>query len=673
MLKKTCVETIKDNPVLFVAYLLLTAVTISARIYLLRAVSADSDHVVMFAISETLLMADLVFSAYIFYLHMNSGALAKRARQAREEAEHASEAKSRFLANMSHEIRTPMTAILGMNEMILRETDQDSVKRYAGNIESAGSSLLSLINDILDFSKIESGKLELVNGDYESAKLFYDLDVMFRSRAEDKGLDLRFLIDDKIPKLLNGDELRVKQICMNLLSNAIKYTDKGNIVFTVTSDAINDTCSLRISVKDTGRGILKGDVPTLFDKFQRSDLKHNNTIEGTGLGLSIVKTLTEAMGGDVEVSSIYGAGSTFTATIIQNISDKAPMGNYTTWHGTKADKRQTFVAPDAKILVVDDTEMNLEVIANLLKRTMIQVDTASSGRECIDKIYKDWYDIILMDARMPQMDGVETLQEIKEKGLAEGSKIIVLTANAMSGSREMYLKKGFDGYLAKPVRPDILEDTIRSMLSKVKVQEVEEDVEEDELPALLRHLPYIDPKIGLELCGTADTYVSTAISFSKYSRDHVSEMDTCLSEGDIEGYTIKVHALKSSARLIGAIELSDKAKLLEEAGNRKDEDYIRKHAEEVFRQYMIVSHALEPLYAEEPKADKGPVEAEDVPGILRHLKAYVEEFNDEAVDSMLSALSHHKFPGREQERFDKLVKAHENVDWAAMEELLEDV
>lgn len=669
------VSLIKKHTALALCYLSLTACTAASRIFMIYCFATGKVCAwKIYGISDVLLITDIICTAYIYYKTQSEGVQAKKAKAEATEAEQANAAKTRFLANMSHEIRTPMTAILGMNEMILRETNQKSIREYALNVESAGSGLLALINDILDFSKIESGKMEIVNDEYETARLLSDLEMMFKVKAEEKKLELVFRVDEKIPKLLYGDFVRVKQICMNLLSNAIKYTDKGSVTFVMDGRRNTDGhFMLTISVRDTGRGIIKADVPTLFDKFQRSDLKNNNTIEGTGLGLSIVKTLSEAMNGHVEVHSIYGKGSTFVVEIEQAVNDVRPMGDFRKWQRVPKLKKMAYTAPEARILAVDDTELNLDVIKGLLKRLLVQVDTAGSGAECLEK--EDIYDIILMDARMPHMDGIETMRALREKGCK--AKIIVLTADAMNGAKETYLQEGFDGYMAKPVSPEKLEDTLYEFLPKrlIKTSLVEEKEDLTELPEIVTESPHLNARAGFELCGSTETYISTLISFSRYAEEHMGEIKGYLNDGDIEDFTIKIHALKSSARLIGADRLSDMALKLEEAGNNGDKDYIKENIGETIDLYKEITSSLKPLYTVDNgrKPNKAPIDIDDIPGIYRHLKSYIEEFNDEAIDSMLCALSKHRFPASEQDRFDALVKAHHNVDWAVMEELLEDI
>lgn len=376
----------------------------------------------------------------------------------------AREAQAKFLANMSHEIRTPINAIIGMNEMILRENNNTAVEDYAHNIQSASNMLLGLINDVLDFSKIESGQLELVEGRYSLASLIQDAVLLMKTRAGGKPISTKLDIDTAIPSGLWGDELRIKQILTNLLSNAVKYTETGSVTLKASYRQINEEqIELIFSVIDTGRGIRKENLPQLFDSFKRLEIEKNRAIEGTGLGLNIVRQLVELMNGTITVDSEYGKGSTFTIFIPQRVMDKKPLGSLEA--SLKESRKQNqvkkalFTAPEAQLLIVDDNAVNLALMKGLLKRTKIQVDTAKSGRECLELSGKKKYDIIFMDHMMPELDGVETLHMLREdkENPNKDGMIIALTANAVAGCREMYLEYGFNDYFSKPIQSDKLE------------------------------------------------------------------------------------------------------------------------------------------------------------------------------------------------------------------------
>lgn len=427
-----------------------------------------------------------------------------RLREKMRAAEMANAAKSEFLANMSHEIRTPINAILGMNEIVLRESLQardlpageqgdtravfGDICRYAGDIDSAGNSLLGIINDILDFSKIEAGKIEIFSAPYKLSSVLNDVSNMILFRARSKELDFQVEVDETIPDTLNGDEIRVRQIITNILTNAVKYTERGSVRLIVSAASgercVGEKLGLVVCVRDTGIGIREEDIAKLFAKFERVDLERNSSVEGTGLGLAITKNLLDLMGGTIEVKSIYGVGSAFTITIPQTVVSVEPVGNFREKFeqsvlAAKA-KKDSFRAPDARILIVDDTRMNLTVAAGLLKNTGIGIDTAGGGEEAIKLAQSVPYDLILMDQRMPIMDGTEAMRCIRaqEDGANRTTPMICLTADAVSGARERYLAQGFTDYLTKPIDSAALEKMLVKYLpaEKVILQSAEETV-----------------------------------------------------------------------------------------------------------------------------------------------------------------------------------------------------
>jgi signal transduction histidine kinase/CheY-like chemotaxis protein len=392
-------------------------------------------------------------------------------------ADSANKAKSEFLARMSHDIRTPINAVLGMDEMILRESDDKQTLEYAEQIKSAGGTLLVLVNDILDLSKIEEGRMEIVSSSYRIASLVAELSSLIKDRVADKGLAFEAVIDENIPCGLAGDDIRIKQCVMNLLTNAVKYTNTGSIRFEVKCVKKDDrTATLLFSVKDTGIGMKKEDIDRLFEPFVRLDDAKNMRIEGTGLGLSIVYRLLRLMNSELCVKSEYGKGSDFYFVIDQKIEDAKPVGKVTREMLEKTGKherKRLFTAPEARVLVVDDNAINLMVIKGLLKDTKIQVDTAGSGREAIDLFNKGEYDCMFVDHMMPEMDGMETLAELKKSEKAANTAFIVLTANAITGAREMYLDAGFKDYLSKPVDPKALESMLLKYLPSEKIKHAE--------------------------------------------------------------------------------------------------------------------------------------------------------------------------------------------------------
>ncbi len=384
----------------------------------------------------------------------------------KEELEKVSDSKNVFFANMSHEIRTPINTIIGLNEMILREDVSDAVRENAENIQKASKMLLNLVNDILDLSQIEMKKMELTLEEYESKELFVEIVDLISVRMQEKKLQFLIDIDQSIPKVLMGDKKRINQIILNLLANAVKYTETGSVTFTVRSERVDeDTVNIKVSVVDTGMGIKKEDIEHLYEAFKRVDTQKNNRIEGSGLGLSITKELVDMMGGEITVDSIYTKGSTFTVSIEQKIVDSTSVGKISFEKkvtNESAYYRQKFEAPEARVLIVDDNDMNLMVAKKLLAATKVKIDTATSGKETLEMTKEKYFDVILMDYMMPGLDGADTLKLMRkqENGLCREVPVIALTANTMAGARQMYEDFGFDGYLEKPINADLLEEEV---------------------------------------------------------------------------------------------------------------------------------------------------------------------------------------------------------------------
>ena len=390
----------------------------------------------------------------------------------KDAANASNKAKSDFLANMSHEIRTPMNAIIGMDEMILRSSPTDTIRKYALDIQSAGKTLLSIVNDILDLSKIESGKMELVPVEYSFASVMNDIVNMTMKKAMDKGLEYNLKVAEDIPSVLLGDEIRVRQVMLNLINNAIKYTHEGSVSVDVSYDA--HTQMLKLVVSDTGIGIKNEDLGKLFGSFQRLEEDKNRNIEGTGLGLNITMQLVRMMDGTIGVNSRYGEGTTFTAGMKQTVVDSTPVGDFVQNLSRLQEQtdvqRPHLIAPSARILVVDDNDMNLEVIEGLLEQTGIKVTTAESGKECLEILRGNEFDVIFLDQMMPGMSGVQTLDKIREEGLAKKTPIIALTADAIVGAKDNYIKEGFSDYLSKPVIYDSLEAILQKHLDPGIIQ-----------------------------------------------------------------------------------------------------------------------------------------------------------------------------------------------------------
>ncbi len=492
----------------------------------------------------------------------------------RQRADEANNAKSDFLARMSHEIRTPINTVLGMNEMIRRESLDRQILHYSSNIGVAGESLLSIINDILDVSKVEAGQMKIVCAEYETRSMIENLIDMFSLRCADKGLEFETDIDPKLPSRLYGDEVRVNQIIVNLLSNAVKYTPEGKVRFSVGGHNHGDCCELTVVVADTGIGIKNEDQETLFDPFVRFDDEKNRGIEGTGLGLSIVSSLCSLMNAQISLESEQGKGSTFTVLIDQVIADPQAVGLISVSEGRDrrtGEYKPSFTASGAHVLVTDDNRMNLEVIRGLLKRTKVAVDTAGSGQECIDKIRAVKYDIVFIDHMMPVMDGIETLDAIKKlapgENKSEKATYIMMTANALKGAREFYVSHGYDDYLSKPVEAVALERMVASYLSRDLIEDAsgndeyiktESDDRIEKCAAVLKEYG-IDMRKGLEFTGDYDGYADTARSYMESYVDEKKDLVKFRDDRDIDNYRILIHGIKSNARTFGYDELFEYA------------------------------------------------------------------------------------------------------------------
>ncbi len=534
----------------------------------------------------------------------------------------ANEAKNDFLSNMSHEIRTPINAIIGMNEMVLRESEDENVIEYSHAIRSASQSLLTIINDVLDISKIESGKMEIVETKYELSSLVVDCYNMIIEKVKEKGLSLHIECDENNPNLLYGDVSHIRQVVLNLLTNAAKYTNEGNIYFRILGEQQKEQWFLKIVVEDTGIGIAKENLDRLYEKFERFDLQNNRNVEGTGLGLNIVKSFVDLMNGDISVESEYGKGSTFTICIPQHVLDSTAVGKIDI--GSAPTSKNTykqnfdFTAPQAKILVVDDVSANLNVFVNLIKGYKMQVDTAQSGEECLELTEKKRYDIIFMVHMMPEMDGIETLGKLKEnpKNLNQNTTVIMLTANALIGMKEMYLKKGFTDYLSKPIVSEKLDKLIKEYLpeskriiasddEKVQVtessdilavsQETDDNTYENAktpLQKLKVFIPDVNLEKGLLYCANSEeVYMEFMKDYAENGR--YERIATAYEHTDWHQYAIEVHTLKSSSRTLGFDELAEYAERLQFATDQNAVDDIHDMHEDMMKLYQDILNKLE--------------------------------------------------------------------------------
>ncbi len=608
-----------------------------------------------------------------------------------ERALAASEAKSSFLSNMSHEIRTPINAVLGMNEMILRECKDRNILGYSESIKTAGSTLLGLVNDILDFSKIEAGKMEIIPVDYDLSSVINDLVNMIQTKADDKGLKLELEISREVPKFLNGDEVRIKQVVTNILTNAVKYTEKGMVTLRVAYEKISeepDSIMLNVAVKDTGIGIKQEDMKKLFSEFDRIEEERNRNVEGTGLGMSITKRLLEMMGSSLRVESTYGLGSIFSFSLKQAVVKWEALGDYETAYqealASRDQYHEKFRAPGAEVLVVDDTPMNLEVFKNLLKQTGIKIETADDGEEALSLAFDKKYDIIFLDHMMPGKDGIQTLHELRarENDPNLETPVICLTANAISGAREKYLAEGFDNYLTKPIDSVKLENMLIDYLPEEKILHagLDANVDTDEagndtqIPDCITGISEIDTKEGIKNCGGVEGYLDTVRTYAKAVKDHADETEKFWRSGDIRNATIKIHALKSSSRIIGAMDLGELAQELENAGNANDTEKLGERIDELLERYRRIGEALLPLISpnEPDESELKPISEDGLGQMYIAIREFISVNDYDSVIDLIETLKGYRVPDNEKGRRNALIKAADEIEYEEIKEIMEE-
>ncbi len=615
----------------------------------------------------------------------------QKAEEAKEEAILANKAKSRFLANMSHEIRTPINAVLGMDEMILRETKDKSVREYAFDIKSAGQTLLSLVNEILDFSKIESGKMEIVPVEYDFAELITNLVNLVMSRAQSKGLELYVEIDENVPVKMFGDDVRIRQCVTNVLTNAVKYTQEGSVTLRTNGERDGDDFLLRFEVEDTGIGIKEEDIPKLFKEYERIEESRNRNIEGTGLGMNITREMLFLMDSRLEVSSVYGEGSKFWFTIRQPIVDATPVGDFRMRHEQSAeeyDYSQAFVAPEAHVLVVDDNAMNRKVFINLLKATEINVEEADSGFAAVEIASEHPFHMIFMDHMMPEMDGIQAMHKIRENkdGPNAATPIFVLTANAVAGAKEMYLQEGFDGFLSKPVVASQIEAALKEKLPESLLLPAPEGggMQADDANEMPDDFPMVD---GLDwnfawMHLSGEDILSDAVhQFFELIPVHGGRLDQMYEqlpeESALDEYRIQVHGMKSSAATIGIIPLAGMAKILEFAA--KDHDIDKIHAlHRIFmdewnsyREKLIgVFGIADPAEAAAslPEAEYGQTLAR-----LEMLKIAMDDMDIDKSDELMEQLKAFRYPAEIADVIGQLSGAVADLDSDLVAELVDKI
>lgn len=617
----------------------------------------------------------------------------------------ANEAKGQFLARMSHEIRTPINAVLGMDEMILRETKESKTREYAGDIYTAGNALLSIINDILDLSKIDSGKMEIVPAEYDLCSVINDLVNMISMRAQGKGLKFTTQVDEELPARLIGDDVRIKQILTNILTNAVKYTHEGEVTLRINGERDGEYETLCCEVEDTGIGIKEEDMDRLFSAFERIEESRNRNIEGTGLGMNITMQLLNLMDSELKCESVYGQGSKFYFELKQKIADETPIGDFSLRVKNLADNyhyTSAFAAPEAKILVVDDNATNRKVFKSLLKDTKMQIDEAGGGEECLELVRKKRYDIIFLDHMMPKPDGIETLHLMRSDGQnkCKDTPVFVLTANAIAGAKEKYMEEGFDGFVSKPIIPDKLEQAIRETLPAELMHEAEQGdstgeareddglhnandssgggtssyVNLDELPDIdgldwnFAHLHLPDKELLLD----------TVKEFYELIDLHADKLNGFFKEMPdaeaLNSYRIQVHGMKSAAVTIGIISLGGTAKILEYAARDGEVDIINLLHEIFINEWLSYKSKLEGVFGgyDGEATDADEVDISVAIALLEMIRSAAEEMDMDVMDERVSELLKYKFDGSGSgevaERLKAIKAAAADLDFDAVSE-----
>ncbi len=600
---------------------------------------------------------------------------------ARQEAQAANEAKGKFLAHMSHEIRTPINAVLGMDEMILRESKEQTIKEYAMDIYMAGQTLLSLINDILDFSKIDSGKMEIVPVEYDFSSMIHDLANMASQRIEHKNIRLKVEVDHEIPSRLYGDDVRIRQVLTNILTNAVKYTHEGTVWLRVRGCRKEDTAVLTFEVEDTGIGIKEEDLPRLFAEFERLEEDRNRNIEGSGLGMNITVQLLSLLGSRLQVESVYGKGSRFYFELEQKIMDHTPIGDFESRVHQIAENynyHTSLYAPDARILVVDDNGVNRKVLRNLLKATKIRVSEAESGAECLNLVLENHYDLIFLDHMMPEMDGVETLHHMKAFSdyPCQNTPVVVLTANAVSGAKEKYLSEGFDDFLSKPIVPEKLEDMIKRMLPEELQQKAENHAAECVLPhqprdgagEAIQELPLVDgldwqyawmhlPDMELLQYTVKEFYHQIDFSADKLEQVYKKR------EGEwLEEYRIQVHAMKSLAATVGIMPLYGIAKILEYAAKDGKIDMVTAVTAPFLEEWRSYRERLRGVFGLGCTVGKEVTEYSVIQALVEMVRLSMQEMDIDQADQLMEQLQAYEYPEEIGQNIRKLAEAVTNLD-----------
>lgn len=592
-------------------------------------------------------------------------------------AKKAEDARDIFLANMSHELRTPINTILGLNELIIRESQDEAIKEYALDIRQAGNILLTLVSDILDFSKLEAGQMQLTEGIYDISSLLNDLINSISIQLRKKKLDLVLDIANDIPYKLMGDEIHIRQIISNLLSNAVKFTEEGRVTLHLGWKQLeDDAIEIDVIVKDTGIGIKEQDMPKLFGAFQRMYSTVRSSGKRTGLGLAITNRLVEMMGGKLEVQSVYGKGSAFAFKIVQHVVDKAPLGDFEKQYKeslrSRENYQQKFIAPLGRILIVDDNAMNLAVAQGLLKQTRLQIDVANSGEECLELIKRKTYHLICLDHMMPVMDGVQTLHAIRamEGNPSKDIPVIALTANAVAGAREFYINEGFQDYLTKPIDADKFENMLIEYLPDNVVYLTEDrdmgrDYEKEDAEMALSikesqlYMIGFNIRNGLKyMNGDKALYGKVLRDFHTILKEKEEALQDFLKKGDMPGYAIIVHSLKGNARNVGADDLADEAFTLEKMSKAGQLEDVEVRSPILFSMMRTMRESLKVYLDHEEKAESAEKVEEDTQikkitedewkKALQELADRLDDFDSDSANEKIIELKKYERPESDQ-------------------------
>ncbi len=603
--------------------------------------------------------------------------------KAKQEAENANKAKSQFLARMSHEIRTPINAIFGINEMIIQESEKESIKRYANDVKDSSEVLLNIINEILDSSKIESGKMEIVPQNYQIGSLLNDLYNMIRLRAKSKNLELVFDVDRTMPCEYYGDDKRIRQVVLNLLTNAVKYTEKGTVTFGVSWRRNGDNAILTYTVKDTGIGIKSENIDKIYDAFSRFDESRNRNVEGTGLGMNIAQQLLKLMGSELQIQSEYEKGSVFSFDIVQKIVNEEPLGDFKDKFAKDAEKKKrgiSIVVPKARVLSVDDNAMNLKVFKGLLKPTQMQITEATSGQECLEILKEQSFDIIFLDHMMPGMDGIETLHAMKEQHLCDGVPVIMLTANAIIGEKERFISEGFDDFLSKPILPDKLEQMLLQYLPKKVFEEAEEEIQTDDeslcngKPLSIPEPDEFDFAYAMGLLQKEDLLKRVLIEF----RDSMGPLSQKLNElyenitqeEALHNYRLEVHALKSTSATVGALMLSQLARLQEIAAGEADIEKIRTLHPVLIEEMLKHTERVAAIF---PRENHKEVKERVEEGYMDMLRVGLRNGDYNTADFVCAEIQKYQYPASVQKLVDALAEKVLNLKAQDALDIIEEI